>query len=149
MNDDRHLRTPVIGMVIFTLIILILATLLKGAPSIYQNGIKVRIEMGELDWSLFFDEPYEKVIFIFTDQTWIGFHTYNEYQINLHPPYFIEAIERECGKDVKDIATIIHNHPTPRRFTPGDNRVYNYFLDAGFRGAFMIYYPFSKRTIKK
>ena len=111
---------------------------------------RVKITVFKMNWKQFFNEPYEILVLVFTDQDGIMFHTYEEGRVNIHPGRIIEVLKEQCNMDIKDVATIIHNHPNPRRFTAGDNYVYNYFIDRGFRGAFMIYYPFNKKTrVKK
>ena len=112
--------------------------------------VRVKIATFKMNWKQFFTEPYEILVFVFMDQDGIMFHTHEEYRVNITPGRILEILKERCDVDIKDVATIIHNHPTPRRFTAGDNHVYNYFLNRGFRGAFMIYYPHNQKTrVKK
>ncbi|MCK4818170.1 hypothetical protein KA005_20535 [bacterium] len=102
-----------------------------------------------MNWDQFFDEPCEIIIFIFKDQAWISFDTHEEHRVNLHPSTMINEIEAR-GRSIKDVATIIHNHPTPAPFSTGNNMVFRYFKSEGFDGFFMIYYPYNKKTrVKK
>ena len=113
------------------------------------NSHQIRIREGTLEWDQFFSEPFEILVFIFKDQTWISFDTGEEHRVNIHPSTMINEIEIR-GKLLKDVATIIHNHPIPTRFSVGNNMVFRYFKSKGFDGYFMIYYPFSKKTrVKK
>lgn len=114
-----------------------------------QPETQIRIREGSLEWDQFFDEPYEILVFIFKDQKWISFDTGEEQRVNIHPSTMIHEIEAR-GRSIKDVATIIHNHPIPTRFSIGDNMAFRYFKSEGFDGYFMIYYPFNKKTrVKK
>ena len=121
------------------------AALFSIVLPIFILQIQVKIEKGKLDWDQFFKEPYEKIIFIFKDQTFISFHTYEEHRINLSASYMVEQIEKD-GRTIKDVATIIHNHPVPSPFSMGDNYIFYQLKIRGFDGFFMIYYPFNDST---
>lgn len=141
MRDDQHFDI----IFIFTILLfLVCVCVIQMYPE-----TQIRIREGSIEWDQFFEDPYEVLIFIFKDQQWISFDTQEEGRINLHPSTMIHEIEAR-GRSIKDVATIIHNHPIPTRFTTGNNFVFRYFKDAGFDGFFMIYYPFSKKTrVKK
>lgn len=144
MRDD-HRMDIIISLLMFLSILVVLAVQLIPFP----QTTRIKTIKFSMNWRQFFTEPYEVLVLVFYDQNGIMFHTYDETKVDVHPSRVIEILRRECDIGIDDVATIIHNHPTPRRFTPGDNYVYNYFLDAGFRGDFMIYYPHSDGVIKK
>jgi len=143
MRDDQRMNM-IVSLMMFLSILAVCAVQLVG-----QTTTRVKTVKFTMNWKQFFTEPYEVLVLVFYDQDGIMFHTYEETRVNLHPSQVIDILKRECNIGIDKVATIIHNHPIPRRFTPGDIYVYNYFVDQGFRGDFMIYYPHSGRTIKK
>ena len=141
MRDDHRMNILFSILIIFTLICVCAVQL--------QPQTQLRIREGSLKWDQFFDEPYEIMVFVFKDQTWISFDTQEEHRVNLHPSTMISII-RDKGKSIEDVATVIHNHPIPTSFSIGNNFVFRYLKAEGFDGFFMIYYPFSEKTrIKK
>ena len=140
---SRHQRINTIFSLVMIIIIVIFCIALMNSQ------IRIKISKFEMNWKQFFTEPYEILVFVFMDQTGIMFHTYEETRVNINPSQIVEILKEQCNAEIKDIATIIHNHPNPRRFTPGDNYVYNYFIERGFIGAFMIYYPHNDMTRTK
>jgi hypothetical protein len=54
--------------------------------------------------------------------------------------YYLKSISH----DFDTIELIIHNHPTPTRWSKQDKRFYNRLKREGFKGDFVLYFPWSK-----
>lgn len=54
--------------------------------------------------------------------------------------YYLKSISH----DFDTIEMVIHNHPTPTRWSRHDKRFYNRLKREGFKGDFVLYFPWSK-----
>lgn len=143
MRDDQQCINALFAFLI------ILTLMCVCAMQAYPEA-QIRIRDIELDWGEIFNKPYEILVFIFDDfRTGIAFDTQEEHRVNIHPSFMIRELKKR-RKTLKDVAIIIHNHPTPARFSIGNNMVFRYLKSEGFDGYFMIFYPFNKKTrVKK
>jgi len=92
-----------------------------------------------------FTQPFELCLFIFADgDILIGT---NQFMDRIYFPTPISEFFIKQGKDIKNLAIVVHNHLSPASFSPDDKKFYHTLKRAGFTGRFAIYYPFSKRTI--
>lgn len=128
-------------------IIWILFLALISIPALLLFGQTVYIKKGNL-FKEFFREPFESAVFIFKDGTFYVFSTHHEIGI-FYPVAYILDYFKKNGKDMKDVAIIVHNHQEPTPFSPGNNTVYHYLKNRGFNGLFIIYYPFSGKIREK
>ena len=87
----------------------------------------------------FFSEPFETVVFLFRDGSWMSFTTQHSAVIDCPLSIMAEAI-RKSGRAVKDALLCVHNHFSPISFTSGDKDAYRYLAGQGFAGVFGIYY---------
>ena len=99
----------------------------------------VAIEQGSLCKGIFRD-PFEKVVFLFRDGTFLVFSTGHEKAVLVPIAWILHFIE-ESGRDIKDCLLIVHNHFSPMGFSESDLQTYQYLYRKGFRGVFGIYYP--------
>jgi len=90
----------------------------------------------------FFREPFETVVFIFRDGSFLTFSTNDDKSVSVPISWVITSIQRS-GRAVSDIILCVHNHFSPSGFTPGDVDAYRYLTGRGFWGVFGIYYPVS------
>jgi 3-methyladenine DNA glycosylase Tag len=56
----------------------------------------------------------------------------------------LENYLKSIAHDFDTIELIIHNHPTPTRWSKQDKRFYNRLKREGFKGDFVLYFPWSK-----
>ncbi len=56
----------------------------------------------------------------------------------------LENYLKSISHDFDTIELIIHNHPTPTRWSRHDERFYNRLKRKGFKGDFVLYFPWSK-----
>lgn len=87
----------------------------------------------------FFREPFETVVFIFRDGSFLTFSTNDEKSVAAPTSWLVESIQK-TGRVVPGIVFCVHNHFSPLGFTPGDRDAYRYLKGKGFRGVFGIYY---------
>lgn len=91
-------------------------------------------------WQELFTEPCEIIYFIMKDSQ--PFRVSSGGVTNTHVP--IEELSKrlkneEEGYEIKDIAIVIHNHHTGRRFSPADWTFYRDLKHRGFNGRFLMY----------
>ncbi len=56
----------------------------------------------------------------------------------------LEIYLKSIAHDFDTIELIIHNHPTPARWSKQDKRFYNQLKREGFKGDFVLYFPWNK-----
>lgn len=56
----------------------------------------------------------------------------------------LENYLKSISHDFDTIELIIHNHPTPARWSKQDKRFYNQLKQEGFKGDFVLYFAWSK-----
>lgn len=95
----------------------------------------------------FFKEPFETAVFVLKDGRFYTFSSHHEHGIYLYGggSVIIEYLKKE-GINIEDVAIVIHNHLTPASFSPINHRFFHQLQQAGFKGFFAIYYPFSKKV---
>lgn len=98
-------------------------------------------------WKDLFTEPCEIVYFIMKDRQ--PFRISNEGVKSIHVP--IEELEKRLkgekeAYEIKDIAIVIHNHRTGRKFSPADWKFYGDLKKRGFNGRFLIYCHMTNKT---
>jgi len=121
------------------------AAIFDGAEFI-GSGDSVLIKQGVI-WKgspAFFTEPFETVVFVFRNGSWVSFTTQHAEAIDCPISLMVEAIIKS-GRRIEDITHCVHNHFTPRGFTSGDMDARHYLARKGFAGVFGIYYPASER----
>jgi len=107
--------------------------------SINGSGGTLYVTMADLAKEIFRDQV-ERVVFITAD---LKIYILNSGEIEriAGPDSRVCEYLKEQGIKISNIALIVHNHFTPRRFTFRDTQTYHYFRNQGFRGLFAIYYP--------
>lgn len=85
-------------------------------------------------WRNLFTEPVEIVYFIMKDNQ--PFRVSNEGVKSIHVP--IEELKKRLKNEkeayeIKDIAIVIHNHRTGRKFSPADWKFYGDLKEAGIQ----------------
>jgi hypothetical protein len=110
---------------------------IEGNPS----ADSVLITSGNV-FKSFFREPFESVVFIFRDGTFLTYSTQHDKAIEVPISWIAENIVQN-GHSIPAILLCVHNHFTPVGFTPGDKDSYRYLRGRGFRGIFAIYYTVS------
>ena len=98
-------------------------------------------------WQKFFTEPCEIVYFIMKDRQ--PFRVSSGRVKSIYVP--IEELEErlkneEEGYEIKDIAIVIHNHRTKKRFLSADWKFYRDLKKRGFNGRFLIYCHMTNKT---
>lgn len=91
-------------------------------------------------WQELFTEPCEVVYFIMKDGQ--PFRVSSGGVKSIHVP--IEELKKRLknekeGYEIKDIAIVIHNHRTKRRFSSADWKFYRDLKHQGFNGRFLMY----------
>ncbi len=91
-------------------------------------------------WQSLFTEPCEIVYFIMKDGQ--PFRCSSGRVKSIHVP--IEELKKKLKNEekaykIKDIAIVIHNHRTKRRFLPADWKFYRELKRRGFNGRFLLY----------
>jgi hypothetical protein len=87
----------------------------------------------------FFREPFETVVFIFRDGSFLTFSTSDSTRVGVPISWVVESIEG-TGRAVSDSILCVHNHFIPVGFSPVDRESDSYLRGKGFRGVFGIYY---------
>ena len=96
-----------------------------------------------------FTEPFESVYIVLYDGTEFRFTQRLESRVVLPIDYFIRQLN-ERGKDLKDVAIIIHNHFKYPRFSAQDTLMLYRLRALGYDGSFCIYFtPTGKVTEHK
>ena len=93
---------------------------------------------------LIFREPFESVVFLFRDGSFVVFSTGHDKAIAVPASWLLDYI-RETGRDIKDCLLVVHNHFAPTGFSESDLQTWHYLVRNGFTGVFGIYYPASGR----
>lgn len=105
---------------------------LKSQSTLYVTKIDLAKEI--------FSDQIERVVFVTADLKIYVFNSGEIGKISGQRSQVYEEFKKD-GIKIEDIGIITHNHFSPKRFTPADNRTEKYFRDKGFRGLFSIYYP--------
>ena len=132
-----------------TILFICLALLLSSPADRRQSAFSsftaesVSVTVGSVI-SGFFREPFETVVFIFRDGSFLAFSTSDDKAVSAPISWVTESIQKS-GRSAADIILCVHNHFSPVGFTPGDIDAYEYLKGKGFRGVFGIYYTASGR----
>lgn len=92
----------------------------------------------------FFREPFETVVFIFRDGSFLTFSTGHDKLVDFPISWMVESIVKS-GRAVSGAILCAHNHFSPVGFTAGDRDSYRYLRGKGFNGVFGIFYTASGR----
>jgi len=98
-------------------------------------------------WQKLFTEPCEIIYFIMKDGT--PFRCSSGETRRVHVP--IEELKKRLKNEkeayeIKDIAIVIHNHRTKRRFLEADWKFYRDLKRYGFSGQFLMYCHIANKT---
>ncbi len=133
MKKDIPAGSAFLCLVILT----VLGMLLNFADLKSQSTLYVsKIDLGK---EIFADQ-IERVVFVTTDLKVYIFSSNEVGRVSGPIGQIYEKLKKE-GVDIGEIAVITHNHFSPRRFTPSNNKALHYFQERGFTGKFSIYYP--------
>lgn len=111
---------------------LALASIKGGQETLYITEMDFAKEI--------FRDQVERVVFVTADLKFYIFNSGEAGRIAGPESMVCEYLGKQGIRPV-DIALITHNHFSPERFTPRDNKTFHYFKNRGFRGLFAIYYP--------
>lgn len=95
-------------------------------------------------FSKMFTEPFEIGYIIMFDGTIYRFT--NQLNKMVIFPNLDEFLKSE-GKEIKDIAIVVHNHLYPGSPSQQDTWLFQKLISLGFRGSFVIYLPFSNTVL--
>ena len=87
----------------------------------------------------FFREPFETIVFIFRDGSFLTFSTNDDNAVGV-PISWVTGMIEKTGRSISDIILCVHNHFQPSGFTSPDVGSYRYLRGKGFRGVFGIFY---------
>jgi hypothetical protein len=137
------MRKYLITTLLFICLALLLSTQAEKGQSVFTEFASESVSVtGGSVISGFFRGPFETVVFIFRDGSFLTFSTSDDKAISVPISWVVESIET-TGRAVSDIILCVHNHFSPIGFTTGDRDAYYYLRDKGFRGVFGIYYTAS------
>jgi hypothetical protein len=125
--------------------VMVLALIISvPAVSFAQNEIPSIITIHEVAPAIekIFTEPFETLVVITSDGKAITVTNQLARQVRSS----VEEIEgllksMDCGFD--SVELIIHNHPTPSRWSLQDKRFYHRLKREGYKGDFALYFPWS------
>ena len=110
-----------------------------------QGALRVaKIELGKE----IFRDQIERVVFLTDELDLYIFSSGQAGRIAGPESQIYEHLVKD-GVKIESIVLMTHNHFTPRRFTPRNNKTFHYFKDRGFRGFFSIYYTATKKARTK
>jgi len=96
-----------------------------------------------------FTEPFESLFVILYDGTEFRFTLRHKSMVKLPVDYFLRQLKKE-GKDIKDVAIMIHNHFRNYKFSFRDEVMLHQLRNMGYEGSFCIYFtPTGKVTEHK
>jgi len=136
--------------IIFTTLLLISLALVLGTPAAGPQSSDslsapelVSVAGGSVI-SGFFAEPFETLVFIFRDGSFLTFSTNEGGAVGVSISWVADTIKKN-GRAVSDIILCVHNHFAPSGFSQADRGSYRYLRGRGFRGVFGIYYTATGR----
>lgn len=91
-----------------------------------------------ISWQDLFPDHLERVYIIIKDGAIIQHSSHHEAMIDMSIGK-LETRLKERGSNIKEIAIIIHNHRTEKRFSRSDYKQYWTLKSYGFDGRFLIY----------
>ena len=118
------------------------------------KGKKEKIERSdeekELDkfWGGHFKDLVERVYIVMKDGGVFNISSQEGKKVSLDVGVLDKYLRKIKGKEynVKEIDTIIHNHPKRPRFSSSDKKQYRRFKDFGFTGKFLMYSHLRKQV---
>ncbi len=125
---------------------MVLALIMSApAASFAQNEIPTIITIHEVAPAMeeIFTEPFETLVVITRDGKAITVTNQLARQVRssvAEIENFLKSID--CGLD--SVELIIHNHPTPSRWSLQDKRFYYRLKREGYKGDFVLYFPWSQ-----
>jgi hypothetical protein len=90
-----------------------------------------------------FTEPFETLAIITNDGKAITVTNQLSNQVRSSVED-LEAYLKSIDHDFDSIELIVHNHPTPSRWSRQDKRFYHRIKREGFKGDYALYFPWSK-----
>jgi hypothetical protein len=131
----------------FRMKIITVLTLMMSVPvaSFTQSEIQTIVTIYEKAPAIekIFTEPFETLAIITNDGKAITVTNQLENQVRSSIGE-LENYLKSISHDFDTVELIIHNHPTPARWSEQDRRFYNRLKREGFKGDFVLYFPMSR-----
>ena len=142
----KKLIVPLLAATFAFIALILLDKSCRAAPTLEKDNPassafsseSVTVTQGDVI-SGFFSEPFETIVFIFRDGSFLTFSTNDDNAVGV-PISWVTGMIEKTGRSISDIILCVHNHFQPSGFTPADVGSYRYLRGKGFRGVFGIFY---------
>ncbi len=126
-------------------IVILILMMFVPASSFSQSQIVTFIKIHERAPALekIFTEPFEALAIFTNDGKAITVTNQLSNQVR-GSVEDLETCLKSIDHDFDTVKLIVHNHPTPSRWSLQDRRFYNRLKREGFKGDFALYFPCSK-----
>ena len=124
----------------------ILALLILVPVASFAQSKRVKVYNHQPKFEEIFREPFESLAIYTENGKTITITSYSKDRVK----GMLEEIENyldHVGSDLTSIKVIVHNHLTPAKWSFQDKRFYRELKREGFKGQFVLYFPWNKSKV--